>query len=132
MTDPITALTALNQLRLWLIDWSSSRKKKPERERQAIEALLDALTKTRNHLGDLDVRAEKDRATEKELAKAWEAAALAFNGTRHDVAPLFLLKSEAWSRPKLWSDERVRAEGITIEEISNLARRLLAKRKLKR
>jgi hypothetical protein len=131
--DPGIIIAALAQLRLWLSDWSSSDKQRHQNENEAIRILLSALTKTHIYLGDLDMQAqhsiavppEVDRERQTELALAWSDAAGAFSGDPA-VAPLLQLKSQAWANPGVWNDERVRRQGITIQEMSDLAQRLLA------
>lgn len=132
--DLTVVLPALAQLRQSLMDWIASRRARSAAEQAAIAVLLDALTKTQVYLGDLDMRSasgtqgdpETDRVMERELARVWADAAAAFMGINQEVAPLLRLKSEAWARPMLWNDDRIREAGITIEDISNLAQRLLA------
>ena len=126
----------LTELRQWLQDRNSSKraqadvnqqklKEQREEEKGAIKALLDALTKTHIYLNDLESGMDSNRDREIELAKAWSTAAVSFLGINQKVAPLLQMKSEVWAHPESWSDKRVRKSKITIQEMSELARKLL-------
>ena len=131
--DFTVAIPAFVELRQLLRSWLESRRARSEAEREAISVLLDAVTQTQIYLGDLEMRSaqgeikpEAERPMERELARAWAKASAAFMGIDKKMAPLLLLKSDAWARPKEWSDQRVREAGITIEDVSRLAQQLLA------
>ena len=50
----------------------------------------------------------ESRVKEYELANLWGEAAGAFYGVDNNIAPLLLLKSQAWAAPTQWPEERVR------------------------
>jgi hypothetical protein len=137
MAEAAVIVNVFGQLRQWLFDWLNLKRQRTEREdqasktqtegeRQAIQALLMAVTQTQVYLGTQAAGGKSDRDVEGRLAMAWATAAGAFASVNQYVAPLLQLKSEAWARPDLWSNERCIEAGITIEDIAELARQYLA------
>lgn len=126
MVEPIGLLAGLGALGEWLDRWMSLRKARTEAGRAAVQALLQALARTRAYIEDTGVGSvSRNREMEYELANLWSQAAGAFHGVDPNIAPLLQLKSEAWAAPSQWSEERVQAAGITIDEISSKARQFL-------
>jgi hypothetical protein len=126
MIEPATLIAALAALGVWLDRLNHELSKKSEARHEALTAVLAALSATKSHLyDDVELGAEEARAKEHELAQLWSAAAGAVNSVDSDMSTLFMMKSDAWSRPSAWSDERIQAAGISIEEVERRAKDLM-------
>lgn len=122
-----TILTAFGQLREWLETWLTQHRQQTEQERAAVASLLRALTATQTYIGDIEEGQARDRHRESGLAELWSEASGAFYGIDPELAPLLQIKSESWARPEVWSDEKVREHGATIERVTELTQEVLRK-----
>ena len=123
-----TVIVAFGELRSWLERALAQLGTRSEKKRKAVESLLRATRETQTYINDQDKFPPKERRIkERELSFLWETAALAFfeinNG---DMAPILQLKSESWAAPDKWPEAKVEQFGITIDRISEKARRILA------
>lgn len=118
MTEPVSLFAAFSAIGEWLDRLIQTRAARTEAGRQAAEKLLHALAETQAHIEDLENGSPSLRARQRELAKLWGDAAAAFYGVDPNIAPLLRLKSESWAAPSKWPEERVRALGIEIEQVS--------------
>lgn len=126
MIDPATLIAALAALGVWLDRLNHELSRKSDARHEALTAVLAALSATKSHLyDDAELGAEEARAKEHELAQLWSTAAAAVNSVDSDMSALFMMKSDSWSRPSAWPDERVQVAGISIEEVERKAKDLM-------
>ena len=126
MVEPATLLAALAALGVWLDRLTREHAKVTDARRNAVTTLLSALAATKSHLhDDTGIGHEAAREKEHELARLWSAAAAAFYNVDPESSALMMLKSDAWSRPSAWPDDRVKAAGISIEDVEQKAATLL-------
>lgn len=120
-----TAIRSVSELRKWLARKKEGEEDLKGREQEAVAKLLRALTETDIHIGHSFKTASEEKASEEGLAKLWTSTAIAFMGVDSGLASRAQLKSGAWARPDLWSDSRLRNEGVDIDSMRAIAQELL-------
>ena len=110
----------------WFDRLVSSRRERTQASPAAPQCLLRALSQTQSYVHDIQSGAAESRVKEQELSHLWGEAAAAFYGVDKDIAPLLQLKSESWAAPSKWSSADIRQPGITLDAVSEKARRFLA------
>ena len=89
-----------------------------------------ACIKTQAYVAELKRGVHSDRATERELAFAWQQASSAFYGLDGPLAERLQLKGEYWTQPESWTDAQVRDANISLQYVAEHARQLLHESKL--
>jgi hypothetical protein len=92
--------------------------------REALEAILTALSETRRYIDSLpDVY---DRDTEYRLSELWAIAAIRSRKSIESIQPEMLAKSQYWLDKIRWSRQVVEEKGIDLETMEQKFRELIA------
>ena len=105
--------TASVRVTSWLDDLLKADAASRERWKQAVRCLQNAAIKTQAYVAELKRGVYSDRATERELAFAWQQASSAFYGLDGPLAERLQLKGEYWTQPESWTDAQVRDANIS-------------------
>ena len=109
----------------WLIGRFSDREERNTKERRdAIHALLTALSETRIHFGTQRNKKERDRAKEEEISRLWTEASHRVQPFDDDLANRCYSKGTFWADPIGWDNDALLATRISIEEVEQSLKRL--------
>lgn len=101
-----------------LLDGIRARTHQERQQKQDTElALSTAYHNTVKYYALRDSGAQRDMAAENDLAKDWEKAALLVEQYNRQLAQHLELKSRFWHEGAMWSDDQIRAAGISLERI---------------
>lgn len=95
---------------------------------KALDAAVEIANRTFQYFGDQRRTQKRDYQKETALAEGWQAVGiqlLNLDQPPTELAERYLLKSQYWSSPDGWTDERIAASKIGLEEIANESRSLL-------
>jgi hypothetical protein len=95
---------------------------------KALDAAVQIANRTFQYFADQRRTEQRDYDRETALAEGWRAVGIQLLNLEHpptDLAERYLLKSQYWSSPDGWTDERIAASKIGLEEIANESRSLL-------
>jgi hypothetical protein len=106
-----------------------------ESDRQAVGEALSATVEIANltlqYLADQRRTGQRDYQRERALANGWSRAGaklIDLNDPPRELVNRYFLKAEFWSFPERWTDERIKASRIGLDEIAEESRSLLLNR----
>lgn len=105
-----------DRIRQMLADRRDARADRREDARRALSAFGEALISTQRYLRDMST-GNRDFDREADLARLWQGAAESLPQISPDLAATAATKMEYWTRPEVWEEARILAEGINIENV---------------
>ena len=122
--DPVGITWILERIN-WLIGRFSGREDERKKERkEAIAALLIALTETRIHFGTQRNKKKRNRPKEEEISRLWIQASLKVQPFDDNLANRCESKGRFWADPAGWRDDDISAASISIEAVEASLRQL--------
>jgi predicted nucleic acid-binding Zn-ribbon protein len=120
--------TFLDQVRRFVTDVNEEKARTDERYQDALQSLLTALRRTRSYLRRLDQGEDRDLSAERELASAWDKAAMRLHPLSEDVAKDLqqraLLKGFYWTNPDDWDPSEAETAKIKIDNVFDKIQKL--------
>jgi len=101
-------------------------KDKRELKDNALRAVSHALNETRIYYKTLERGADRNLEVEVQLAKYWSAAAIPLRHIDPDLAMTCDLKCDYWIAPDSWSEDDIKNNGIALDTLHKIYRRMLA------
>jgi hypothetical protein len=99
--------------------------------REALSAAVEIANQTLQYIAERRRTGQRNERTEVALAEGWTRAGLKLSALRDppiELAQRYFEKAEYWSFPEQWTDERINASRIGINEIARESRSLLLSR----
>jgi hypothetical protein len=124
ITEAATFITFLGLVENWLRDRRNAQAKASEERTGAIEALLDAMKMTEEHLDRCrsgEVALRENRA----LTRLWQRAANRLKDVDPSLAQRCRFKGDYWTHPQEWTGQQIDAADIRIKRMSAEANRML-------
>jgi hypothetical protein len=86
-------------------------------KQNAIASVMDAVVLTKIYLYDREHGSEASRARERDIAQAWQRAAMAVREYDHQLYQSAQLKAMGWSDPRDWKCAKDREWAIQLDTI---------------
>src|SRR5580658_4063310 len=84
---------------------------------EALYALYAALNETTKYIHERNDGKRRDRNREYHLAQLWEKASVPIRHIDGTLAARCFAKGNYWMNPDSWTNVRIRASGITLDEM---------------
>ena len=99
---------------------------KHEMKDNALRAISHALNETYLYYSAIEKGEQRNRDIEKQLSRYWATAAIPLRHIDQELASACEYKSEYWTNPESWDQEKVDELGIGLKKVRDKYRALLA------
>ena len=105
--------------------WCEEEYRKSEKEKEALEAIRNALQATKIYAAQIREGRLRDREREFELSDLWSKAAVRARHLSSDLSHRLGEKGDYWLEPESWTADAIFNTGISIEQIDAELSKLL-------
>jgi hypothetical protein len=101
------------------------KKRRDEKIDQALFALYAALNETKSYVENRQRGKRRNQRREFRIAHLWDAASVPLRNIDKVLASRCFAKGNYWMDPQVWTEDRIKANGITWEDMFRRTRDIL-------
>lgn len=106
----------------------AGKKQRDEKLDQALFALYTALVETKAYVSELNNGKRRNKKKEWALARLWHDASVPIRYIDKDLANRCFIKGGYWTEPELWTEAKIKKNGIALDRVFEETRKLLLRK----